>query len=148
MWLEHSTTHKLAPIDVDPQPGGNVLVHRTAAGKVAGTYSVLGGEERGLFDATEAVDRDARPTLHLNHWATCQSPTARRLAKERAGGKTGPVVAADDDATQVGQGDLLDAPAHVTGPRLCASCGQPMDPALLEAEPDTTTHPGCPTKEG
>lgn len=142
MWLESSATGKLAPIDTDPVPGGNVLVHRDTAGRVLGTYSVIGAEERGLFDATEAVDADARPTLHLNHWATCTSPTARRLARERSRGKTGPVVAVEDGAP-VGEVDKLAPPAAVRAARGCAVCGTAMDPQLLEAEPATRTHPTC-----
>lgn len=134
MWLAHQRTGTLAPIDLEPVPGGNVLVHRSAAGRLIGTYSIAGKDEVGLFDAT-AADPDARPTLHVNHWATCSSPTARRLARERS----------RSSRPAPSPSDRSGPPPAVVAARGCAVCGGPMDRALLEAEPDTTTHPACGT---
>lgn len=139
-WLAHPTTGKLAPIDVAPQPGGNIIVHRDTAGRLTGTYSVVVKAEQGLFDATISVDIDARPTLHLNHWATCESPTARRLARTRTEGSR--LVTVDGDDIGAGDLDPLEAPTDVRAARGCTTCGHPLDPRLLDAEP-TTTHPAC-----
>lgn len=135
MWLRHPDTGRLAPIDVDPVPDGNVIVHRDAGGRLLGTYGVVRKDEQALFDATKAVDLDARPTLHLNHWATCASPTARRLAKGRAARPAGEAPTAVDPK--------LEAPPEVIAARGCEVCGLAMDPALLRREPKNRTHPGC-----
>lgn len=88
-WLVSTSTDRPAPIDAEPVPGGNVMVLRTTDGKRTGQYAVIGKpEERTLFDATEAVDLDARPTLYLNHWVTCRNATARRMARDRATKRT------------------------------------------------------------
>lgn len=139
MWLEHVETHKLAPIDHDPAPGGNVIVHRGAKGELLGTYSVIGKDEGTLFDTTVA-NPDARPSLHLNHWATCNSPTARRLARERRGGRS-KLVTADGDPIV---GDPAAPPPEVLAAHgHCTVCGGALDPVLAASEPQSTTHPGC-----
>lgn len=84
LWLRYRTLDgRPAPIDMNPAPGGNILVDRKM-----GTYSIIAAAERTLFDATEAVGPDATPSLHMNHWATCSNATAQRLARERSKGGT------------------------------------------------------------
>lgn len=69
MWLRHEGTGKVAPIDWDPVPGGNILIH-------GDTYEVLVGSERAACDPTE-LDPDAQPRLRVNHHMTCTSIRAR-----------------------------------------------------------------------
>lgn len=148
IWLKHPGTGKLAPIDLHPAPGGNIVVNRAA-----GTYTVVVPNDLALFDVTK-TDVDAQPNLHFNHWVTCTSPTARRLAAERSKGKTGPMTA---DGEPVGAGararrtgaDPMEAPpevvAAVTPPPRCAGCDQPMDRTL--AVLGETHHPNCYPRE-
>lgn len=109
LWLAYAGENKakvgrLAPIDAEPAPGGNVEVDRPA-----GTYRVIGDPaQRSLLDPTLA-DPDARPTLHLNHWTTCSSPTARRLARERAGSGRGKLVTVDGDPVHPAPDELCSA---------------------------------------
>ena len=147
LWLRHEVKGKLAPIDPHPVPGGNILVNRKDE-----SYSVVAKAELGLFDATVFNGPDATPTLHMNHWATCTSATARRLAKARQAGHTGPLVTADGDlvhphdrnADGVAQLDPLSAPADVQArlnPPRCSVCGERLDPRLAAA--GILTHPSC-----
>lgn len=76
LWLRNTTTGKVAPIDAAPVPGGNVSVDLADC-----RYQVHGPLEQLQLDPT-ADAPDARPTLHLNHYATCSNLTRRRLARE------------------------------------------------------------------
>lgn len=143
LWLAYREPGgKLAPIDLLPAPGGNIIVDRAMR-----TYSIVAKDELTLFDATIAVDRDANPTLHFNHWATCRSVTARRLAKERqrSGGRTGPLVTVDGDVVGPVDPDrdpLAPPPELRPGFAICIACGNRMDRGLwLGGE---RTHPNCP----
>lgn len=71
-WMPHVRTAKMAPIDWDPVPGGNIVPDFTA-----GTYSVLAGVDRDIADPT-VLDEDANPTLFANHWSSCTSTHAHR----------------------------------------------------------------------
>lgn len=98
--LRHERTGNVAAIDLRPVPGGNIAVNRQA-----GTYAVLhplkhpsaapdpDAEQLTLADELEAPaleqavpDDEDVPTLHLNHYVTCQNVTAIRLARQRERG--------------------------------------------------------------
>lgn len=70
-WLRHSATGKLAPIDVEPVEGGNVLIDT-----IAGAYQVLHGARA---DASSVQDR-----VHTNHFQTCpQAPAWRQRGSRK-----------------------------------------------------------------
>lgn len=63
-WRRNLNSRQVAPIDELPTPDGNCLVG-------VETYGVLAGEY--LAEA-----RANKTPLHLNHWATCTKPPAKR----------------------------------------------------------------------
>lgn len=60
--LRYPKTGNVAPIDVESTADGNIAIDLDA-----GTYEIVPKDERAFRDQ-----------LHLNHWATCESPAARR----------------------------------------------------------------------
>lgn len=63
---------------------------------------------------------------------------------------TGQPVTTPEPVTAAQAPDQQEQPVcdGVTGRDKCAACGEPMDAALVAAEPWTTTHPGCDYLEG
>jgi hypothetical protein len=72
MWLDHATTGKPAPIDVEPVPDGNIRI-----GVAFEHYTVLSGDER-----QDAIDRGDE--LHLNHFVTCPQSAAWKARAAKA----------------------------------------------------------------
>lgn len=143
LWLANDKTGKLAPIDPVPSPDGNIRIDRAGS-----RYSVVTKEEMGLFEAQV----DAAPTLYLNHWVTCASPTAKRLARARQSGHDGPMVTADGDLVHpadrnaqglvaAGLDPLAPPPAVAHKHHRCSVCGEPVDAQLFAA--GITDHPSC-----
>jgi hypothetical protein len=146
LWLRSTSTGKLAPIDAFPSPDGNVVVHADL-----GTYDVVKPEPEGLF-AGDGAAAAIRPRLHLNHWVTCTNATARRLAKERQKGHTGPLVTVDGDPVNPHGPRTVPAPTDADDPlappldvlakhHRCPGCDLPVDAALLAA--GISRHPAC-----
>jgi hypothetical protein len=72
--LRSAATGKTAPIDANPEPGGNIQVDLRL-----GTYRVLTRAQREAVEAGMGDDA----VLRFNHFATCRNVTARRLARAR-----------------------------------------------------------------
>lgn len=68
--LVHARTGKLAPIDAEPDPAGNIMIDLDA-----GSYVIVGKTTTGA-------------ARHVNHWATC--PDADRWRQRRAAGRNIP----------------------------------------------------------
>lgn len=142
-WLKYPSTGKLAPIDLAPAPGGNIVIDLAE-----GTYAIVPKDDLTLFDATKAAGDDAAATLHWNHWATCTNATAQRLARERHGAAshagTGLMTV---DGEPVRPGDVppprgLEAPPEFRAQhQRCAGCGFELAAVLLAEGLDR--HPGC-----
>lgn len=64
LWV-HTANGSMMPVDAAPNPGGNVLVMRTATG----LHGYVLGKDR---------QPDPRGTLHTTHWATCPNPPKRK----------------------------------------------------------------------
>jgi len=176
LWLRSTSTDQVAPIDATPTPGGNVVVHRGHDGLPTGTYDVVqppripaqpqqdalleredayAGLGGGLDDVLAGVPDDDVPTRHVNHWATCGSATARRLARERAdrGVPAGPLRTVDGDpvgprhrtdpaALAEAAPDAFEPPSAVaTNLRRCRGCWQPLTAASSAA--GDRYHPTC-----
>jgi hypothetical protein len=69
--LINNNTRKLAPIDADPTPDGNILIDLEAR-----EYSVFAGPSLELL-------RSANTPLHKNHFATC--PVDYKFRSEQGG---------------------------------------------------------------
>lgn len=170
LWLRSTATDKLAPIDAHPAPGGTVVVHRDGANLPTGTYDVVvpprprevvqaetldlltaadgyGGLGGGVDEPGDSDDEVLAPTRHVNHWVTCGSATARRLARERAdrGVAAGPLRTVDGDPVgprhMAEPVDVLGPPATVNNQRRCRACWQPMNAELSAA--GERYHPTC-----
>ena len=72
MWLEHVTTGKPAPIDIQASMDGNIRI-----GVIPEHYGVLTGQD--LADAQERGDE-----LHKSHYATCPQAPAWRAKRRPA----------------------------------------------------------------
>jgi hypothetical protein len=65
LWLTHVGTGRMAPIDADPSPKGNIAIDLER-----GQYTVLSGEQ------LEEV-RGRGEELRVNHFYTCENPPQR-----------------------------------------------------------------------
>lgn len=62
-WLRHVHTGKMAPIDAEPDPAGNIVIHL----------------DRGTYEQVSAEERERqREWLHTNHFQSC--PQAKSWA--------------------------------------------------------------------
>jgi hypothetical protein len=66
LWLRHPQSGRLAPVDANPAPNGNIVVDLAQR-----EYSVLAGDRL-------TAARRAGTELRLNHWVTCEDPPRRR----------------------------------------------------------------------
>jgi hypothetical protein len=66
-WLKHYLTGKLAPIDAEPSPDGNVLIE---------------GVEHYMTMAKDLFGQSDRPR-HKNHFATCPQADQHHKGKRR-----------------------------------------------------------------
>lgn len=69
-WREHHRTHRIAPIDAEPVPGGDLVL------LTGGRYAV--GPTVVPADEIEARDADGAPLRFVSHYATCPEATRWR----------------------------------------------------------------------
>lgn len=137
IWLKSTATGKLAPIDYQPSPDGNVLVHRDPGSRhVQGTYEIVSRADQATIAGvlTQEQNDAARPVLHLNHWATCNSPTARRLAKERQSGGGSLTAGGEAVGSRSVGADKLGPPMEALAAHSCCqnpACGSQLGPIDL-----------------
>jgi hypothetical protein len=62
-WLTNDVTQKRSPIDIDPDPRGNIIIDLDT-----GTYHVLHKREQSQLPK------------RVNHWVTCLNPPRRRAS--------------------------------------------------------------------
>ena len=71
VWAVHTTTGSVAPIDVDPTEGGNVIL----------TTDEIGVTRYRVFTKLEAeTHTDPAHRSHRSHFATCPDATSHRGA--------------------------------------------------------------------
>lgn len=70
VWAVHTATGSLAPIDVEPTDGGNIILTTDELGVTR--YRVLTKLEAETYKGGDA---------HLNHFVTCPDATSHRRAQ-------------------------------------------------------------------